>query len=236
MRGPLSCARHLRAPAILLLLAGQWGAPPAWAAQEAPQAVADAIRQAATATAPPNAQITLGPVMGAHFMPACTAALTITISGDEPYQQAAAHCTAPAWTLYVTLTVDARMAVVVAARSIAGGQTLETADLALREEPISLYAGRRIFYHPEDAIGGLAVMSLPAGAILTASNIEQPLIVKAGQTISINVRSGDVDVTITGRADESGRLGDTIAVTNPSSGKQFEALVTRAGALVQLAP
>jgi flagella basal body P-ring formation protein FlgA len=227
MRGPRAAA---------LLAAAQLAACPALAAQEDPAAVAAAIRQAAAATAPANAQITLGPVMGAQFMRACADRLAVTISGEEPYQQAAAHCAAPAWTLYVTLTVDARMAVVVAARPIVGGQTVQSADLALREEPLSLYAGRQIFYHPEDLAGDTAVMSLPAGAILTSNDIEQPLIVQAGQTISVDVRSGDVDVTIIGRADESGRLGDTIPVTNPSSGKQFEALVTRSGTLVQLAP
>jgi flagella basal body P-ring formation protein FlgA len=128
------------------------------------------------------------------------------------------------------------MAVVVAARPISAGQTLETGDLALRDEPITLYAGRDVFYHPEDAVGGMAVMSLPLGTILTESTVQQPIVVQAGQSITVSAESGGVDISIIGTAEQSGRIGETIIVTNPSSGKRFPAVVTRSGALVQLGP
>jgi flagella basal body P-ring formation protein FlgA len=218
--------------AIAVLLAGQ----PAVAAQQDPAPVDAAIRQAAASLAPANATITLGPVMGVRYMHACTTAIAVTITGTEPYEQAAAHCSSPAWTLYVTVTIDAHMAVVVAARPITAGQTLESDDLSLREEPISLYAGRTVFYHPEDAVGGMAVMSLPLGTILTGSTVQQPVVVQAGQSITVSAQSGGVDIAITGTAQQSGRVGDTIIVTNPSSGKRFPAVVTRSGVLVQLEP
>jgi flagella basal body P-ring formation protein FlgA len=196
--------------------------------------VAAAIRQAVAATAPANATITLGAVVGARYMQACTTPLAVTITGTLPYEQAAAHCGAPSWTLYVTVTIDAHVAVVVAARPITAGQTLESGDLALRDEPTSLYAGRSVFYHPEDAVGGTAVMSLPLGTILTESNVQQPIVVQAGQSITVTAESGGVEVSITGTAEESGRIGDTIIVANPSSGRRFPAVVTRSGVLVQL--
>jgi flagella basal body P-ring formation protein FlgA len=136
----------------------------------------------------------------------------------------------------MSVTIDAHMAVVVAARPISAGQTLETGDLALRDEPITLYAGRDVFYHPEDAVGGMAVMSLPLGTILTESTVQQPIVVQAGQSITVSAESGGVDISITGTAEQSGRIGETIIVTNPSSGKRFPAVVTRSGALVQLGP
>jgi flagella basal body P-ring formation protein FlgA len=196
--------------------------------------VAAAVRQAAAAMAPANATITLGQVMGARYMRACTTPLAVTLTGTLPYEQAAAHCGAPAWTLYVSVTIDAHMAVVVAARPITAGQTLESGDLALQDEPISLYAGRTVFYHPEDAVGGMAVMSLPVGTILTGSSVLQPIVVQAGQSITVTAQSGGVDISITGTAEQSGRVGDTIIVTNPSSGRRFPAVVTRDGVLVQL--
>ncbi len=196
--------------------------------------MAAAVRQAAAAMAPANATITLGQVMGARYMRACTTPLAVTLTGTLPYEQAAAHCGAPAWTLYVSVTIDAHMAVVVAARPITAGQTLESGDLALQDEPISLYAGRTVFYHPEDAVGGMAVMSLPVGTILTGSSVLQPIVVQAGQSITVTAQSGGVDISITGTAEQSGRVGDTIIVTNPSSGRRFPAVVTRDGVLVQL--
>jgi flagella basal body P-ring formation protein FlgA len=218
--------------AVAVLLAAQ----PALAAQQDPAPVAAAIRQAATAMAPANATVTLGPVMGARYMLTCSTPLAVTITGTLPYEQAAAHCGAPSWTLYVTVTIDAHMAVVVAARPISAGQTLQSGDLVLQDEPVSLYAGRSVFYHPEDAVGGMAVMSLPLGAILTSSTVQQPVVVQSGQTIMVTAQSGGVDISITGTAEESGRVGDTIIVTNPSSGKRFPAVVTRSGVLVQLEP
>ena len=221
-------ALHLAAVVALV------AACPALAAQQDPAPVAAAVQQAAAATAPANATISLGPVMGARYMRACTLPLAVTITGTLPYLQAAAHCGAPAWTLYVTVTVDAHMAVVVAARPITAGQTLALDDLTLRDEPILVYAGRSVFYHPEEAVGAMAVMSLPLGTILTDSNVQQPVIVQAGQSLTVDAESGGVDISITGTAEQSGRLGDTIIVTNPSSGRRFPAVVTRSGALVQL--
>jgi len=226
--------RPLGPHACLAVVATLVAAQSAVAAQQDPAPVAAAVRQAAAATAPADATITLGPVMGARYMRACTLPLEVMITGTEPYLQAAAHCRAPAWTLYVTGTIDAHMAVVVAGRPITAGQTLESDDLALREEPISLYAGRSVFYHPEDAVGATAVMSLPIGTILSASNVQQPVVVQAGQSLTVNAESGGVDISITGTAEESGRIGDTIIVTNPASGRRFPAVVTRSGALVQL--
>ncbi|WP_419759406.1 flagellar basal body P-ring formation chaperone FlgA [Acidisoma sp.] len=223
--------RHFAALAgVAVLLAPQ----PGRAAQQDPAPVADAVRRAVAATAPANATIALGPVLGARYMRACTSPLTVTVTGTLPYLQATAHCGAPVWILYVSVTVDAHMAVVVASRPITAGQTLESGDLALRDEPISLYAGRSVFYQAEDAVGATAVMSLPLGAILTGSSIEEPLVVQAGQSITVDARSGGVDISITGTAEQPGRLGDTIIVTNPSSGRRFPAVVTRSGALVQL--
>jgi flagella basal body P-ring formation protein FlgA len=226
--------RLLGRPARLAAAATLVAAHAALAAQQDPAPVAAAVRQAAAATAPADATITLGPVMGARYMRACTLPLEVMITGTEPYLQAAAHCRAPAWTLYVSVTIDAHMAVVVAGRPITAGQTLERDDLALREEPISLYAGRSVFYHPEDAVGATAVMSLPIGTILSGSNVQQPVVVQAGQSLTVNAESGGVDISITGTAEQSGRIGDTIIVTNPASGRRFPAVVTRSGALVQL--
>jgi flagella basal body P-ring formation protein FlgA len=226
--------RPLGQHSFLAAVATLVAAHAALAAQQDPAPVAAAVRQAAATAAPSDATITLGPVMGARYMRACTIPLAVTITGTEPYLQAAAHCRAPAWTLYVSVTIDAHMAVVVTARPITAGQTLEGDDLTLREEPISLYAGRSVFYHPEDAVGAMAVMSLPLGTILTESSVQQPVVVQAGQSLTVNAESGGVDISITGTAEESGRIGDTIIVTNPASGRRFPAVVTRSGALVQL--
>jgi len=132
--------------------------------------------------------------------------------------------------------VAAVQAVVVAARPIAAGQTIGSDDLTVRKEPDSSYMGRQVYFDPDALIGTTAAMTLPAGSILSPNLVEEPETVRAGQTVSVDVRSGGLDVSIVAVADQSGRVGDMILLTNPSSGRRFPAQVTRAGLLVQLQP
>jgi flagella basal body P-ring formation protein FlgA len=228
-----------RASRILLVLAvAQTIAPsasgaPQTSAEDATQ-LATAIRQAALAVASPDATISLGPLNGAQYMQSCAGPLSVAISGTVPYEQAAAHCSNPAWTLYVTVTIAQSAKVVVAARPVTAGQSLGLADLTFAQEPVSLYAGRQVFHDTDQLIGASATMSLPTGTIVTSDNIAEPVVVKAGQTVSVSVISGGVNVSINAVADETGRIGDTILLTNPSSGRRFSALVTADGPVVQL--
>jgi flagella basal body P-ring formation protein FlgA len=227
--------RPVRARLVILMLsAAQVFAASARGAMQDTGAVTTAITQAVTAAIPAGATVTLGPVTGAQYMQACAGPLAVTVTGTEPYEQAGVHCDSPGWTLYVTVTVAQSAKVVIAGRPIAAGQTIQPGDLALHSEPVSLYAGRQVFYDPAALAGGTALMTLPAGTILTQSAIGEPLIVKAGQTVSVQVLSGGVDLSVSARADENGRIGDTIMLTNPSSGQRFTAVVTASGPVVQL--
>jgi flagella basal body P-ring formation protein FlgA len=197
-------------------------------------AVAAAVRQAALALAPPGATLSLGPVAGAAYMQACAQPLVVTISGVAPYEQAAAHCPAPAWTLYVTVTVAQSEAVVVAARPVAAGQVIGPDDLTLRTEPVQNFAGRPVFYDTSSLLGGTASMSLAAGMVLTQDDVQEPVAVKSGQMVTVRVISGGVEVSIDAVAGETGRLGDTVLFTNPASGRRFPALITPDGPVVRL--
>jgi flagella basal body P-ring formation protein FlgA len=223
----------MRAACLGLLAAGA-AALAAAATPQDPASVAASVRAAAAATASPDATITVGTVQGASVMPACTAPLGVAISGVEPYEQATVRCPAPNWTLYVAVTVAATQQVEVAARPIAAGATLVPEDVRLQREPVAAYAGRQAFYGPDDLTGATATMNLPAGTILTTSAIQAPTLLRAGQTATVTVHSGGVSVSVSAVADQAGRLGDTILMTNPSSGQRFRALVTAQGPVVQL--
>jgi flagella basal body P-ring formation protein FlgA len=197
-------------------------------------AVTAAVRQAAQMVAPPDAVITLGPVTGAAYMQACTAPLAVNISGIAPYEQAAVHCPAPAWTLYVSVTVAQSEAVVVTAHPVAAGQVLAAGDLLVQSKPVQLFAGRQVYMDPAQIVGANATMSLAAGMIITQDMVQAPLVVKAGQTVAVQVISGGVVLTINAVAQQPGRVGDTILLTNPSSGRRFSAQVTAQGPVVQL--
>jgi flagellar basal body P-ring formation protein FlgA len=206
----------------------------AWAAPENPEAVAAAIRQAVVPTLSGGSTISLGPVTGAQYMQACTGNLSVSITGIEPYEQAAVRCPSPNWTLYVTVTVAATEMVEVAARPIAAGQALSGGDVTLRREPVALFAGRQVYHDAASLLGTSALMSLNPGTILTTDSVEEPVMVQAGQTVSVHVRSAGLDITVNAVAQQTGRIGQTILMINPSSGQHFSALVTKAGLIVEL--
>ncbi|OYV40259.1 MAG: flagella basal body P-ring formation protein FlgA [Rhodospirillales bacterium 20-64-7] len=220
-----------------LMLAALLPAGPTLAAAshtQDPVAVAAAVRAAAAAQAPAGSTITIGTVQGAAVMPACAAKFGVEISGVEPYEQATVRCPTPDWTLYVAVTVAATQEVVVTARPVAAGAPLEPGDVTLQRKPVAAYAGRQAFYDTAGLLGATATMNLPAGAVLTGADIQEPVLVQAGQTASVTVVSGGVRLTVNAVADQAGRVGETILMTNPSSGQRFHALVTPTGPEVRL--
>lgn len=194
-----------------------------------PLAVAQAVKQAAENLAPAGAQVSIGSVNGAHYMPSCTAPLGVSIGGAAPYEQATVKCTAPNWTLYVEVTIEQTENVVVAAKPLTGGQMITSDDLMLRSLPVQDFAGRQVFTDPAQIEGDEIMASLTEGTLITQNIVQSPLVVKAGQTVTVNVYSGNVMLSMDATADQDGRIGDTILLTNPSSGRRFTAEVTAQG-------
>lgn len=203
-------------------------------APESQTAVAAAIRLAARAAAPPDAAVTIGSLTGADTMPACTGALAVAISGAAPYELAAVQCPALGWTLYVAIQVAVSQLVVVAAHPLAPGHSLGPADLVLARIPVASFAGRQVFTDPAALIGASPLLGIAAGGLITAAQIDEPLLVRAGQSAIVQVVSGNVTLAITATADASGRLGDMVLFTNPASGRRFSALITASGPVVNL--
>lgn len=213
--------------AVCLLIPGL---APRWAwAGESTADVSAAVRQAAQALAPPGSGITLGPVGGAQYMQPCTAPLAVSMSGNAPYEQAAVRCPAPNWTLYVTVTVAQSENIVVAARPVTAGHALTADDLKLASLPVQQFAGRQVYFDPAQLIGAQAGMSLATGVPITSDAVQAPIVVKAGQTVTVNVVSGAVELSLDATAEQTGRIGDTILLTNPTTGRRFSAQVTAGG-------
>ena len=199
-----------------------------------PQDVTHAVQQAAQNLAPPGTQISVGQVNGAHYMPACEVPLTVSIGGVAPYEQATVQCASPRWTLYVEVTVAQSEDVVVAAKPLTAGQTITPDDVMLRRLPVQNFAGRQVFTNLTQVEGANILMSTEAGTIITQSLIQSPLVVKAGQMVTVHVYSGDVVLSLDAVADQDGRIGDTILLTNPGSGRRFTAEVTAQGVELHL--
>ncbi len=221
-------------PGLALLMTTYCALPCLAQTMQNEAALAKAVRVAAQNLAPPGASISLGPTSGAAAMPACTAPLAVTLSGMAPYEQAQVQCPTPDWTLYVNVTVAQSLAVVVAAQPLAAGQSITPADLMVKPMPVQDFAGRQVFTNPAQVAGAEAVMSMPAGMIVTQNDVQAPLVVASGQIVTVHVYSGGVVLAIDATADQPGRIGDTILLTNQASGRRFAAQVTAQGVELRL--
>jgi len=64
------------------------------------------------------------------------------------------------------------------------------------------------------------------GKPIVANDVEAPRIVKRGESVTLNFKSGSLELSAMGKALEHGSKGDLVRVVNNSSNRTIEALVT----------
>ena len=117
---------------------------------------------------------------------------------------------------------------VVASSAISAGHIIESADVRLEtiaDFPLWNGVARRL----DDVVGRIARRSIPAGQAVLRTELAEPLSVKAGDNVEVEVESGRTHLKLEARAENSGRVGDMISVRNPKSGKNFRARVEAKG-------
>lgn len=98
---------------------------------------------------------------------------------------------------------------------------------AKRQDISMLDAG--LVRNPDEAIGQKLKLSLPAGAILYAQNLDAPPLVNRGELVTIKAKSQTIEISATGQARNSGALGEMIRVKNLMSRREIYARVTGTG-------
>lgn len=86
--------------------------------------------------------------------------------------------------------------------------------------------------HPEQILGSTAKSDLKAGQRILLSAVEQPLSVKRGDVVSVEVRSGSAHLQLDAIAQRGARDGEIMEFLNPLSGKTFKARVEGSKAVV----
>jgi flagella basal body P-ring formation protein FlgA len=81
----------------------------------------------------------------------------------------------------------------------------------------------------EEAVGKWPRVPIRAGGAIRAEMLETPKEVMRGDTVTVYVRNGAAHLELEARAEASGAVGETIAVTNPESHKRFPARVEGKG-------
>lgn len=140
----------------------------------------------------------------------------------------AVSCQGPdPWRLFVPVRVVDQLPVVVLRRSVQPGEVLAAEDLEVREIaaaslPVD-YLGKA-----ELAVGQTVRRSQPAGAVLLAAALEQPVGVERGAIVTLIAANPAIEVKAEGVALEAGRIKERVRVRS-ASGRVVEGLVEAPG-------
>ena len=132
------------------------------------------------------------------------------------------------WSLYIPVDVNLYKPVVTAIIPIAKGSIVTRESLEMREMNISKLTGT-YFVSSDAVIGMQAKRPLRANAPVIATHLQQPLLIKRGESVVMTARSGNLVVKIPGIALTNGHRGQQISIRNSQSKRIVEGKVSAQG-------
>ncbi|MCC5795516.1 MAG: flagellar basal body P-ring formation protein FlgA [Chromatiales bacterium] len=132
-----------------------------------------------------------------------------------------------AWRLHVPVNLTVTRPVLVATRAIGRDEILTPGDLELTElDTTQLPYG--FLDAPQQAAGRQLRRPVTAGTVIHPGLLEAPLLIRRGQDVTLEARTGGITVRMAGRARSDGIDGQVIQVENLSSGRTVQAIVRSA--------
>ena len=132
------------------------------------------------------------------------------------------------WKVFVPANLALYEQVLAATRTIIRGEVLGSADLTLVDKQVTP-ASQSYFRDLQQAVGFIAKRSIPSGRVLTASMVQAPRLVQAGQEVILLATTPQLEVRMKGKALSAGAKGDVIQVRNVRTKRIVEGTVTHAG-------
>jgi flagella basal body P-ring formation protein FlgA len=157
-------------------------------------------------------------------LPACPALDIELPAAGAAAMTAKVACPSPNWTIYVPIRLHAWIAAMVAATNLAPNTALAAGDLARGRVDRFASPGGLVTERAQ-AEGRILQVGLLAGAPILKSFLKAPLVVHRGEKVLLTLTDRAMIVRDTGVALADGRVGDSIVVRNPESGKIVEATV-----------
>ena len=130
--------------------------------------------------------------------------------------------------IWARLKLSAPTTRIVALNSIPVAHTIAATDVRLEtveDFPIWHEAAR----HLDEVVGRIARRGIESGRTVMRADLAQPIEIKAGDVVEVEVDSGKARLRMQGRAENSGHTGDVISIRNQRSGKLFRARVEGKG-------
>lgn len=132
------------------------------------------------------------------------------------------------WQSTVTVKADVYLPVAMAAREIERGEVVTPDALVMKKYNISNLRGEPVLSR-EAATGLTAKRTLRSLKPILRAQLEQPLLVKRGQVVTIVSQTDDIRAQTAGVALKDGRQHETIRVQNSSSERVIDAIVAGPG-------
>ena len=128
--------------------------------------------------------------------------------------------------IWVKAQVKVSQRVVVAKRVLRPNEIIEDNDLDFMQKDIDQLNGE-IYQELSDIVGKKVKTLIFPEQIITSNMVEVPLLVKKGDQLTIVAKNRTLSVKITaqGKAEQNGREGDLIKVTNTVSKKEIQARI-----------
>lgn len=135
------------------------------------------------------------------------------------------RCNTPKpWKLYVPVQVAVYRPVLVANRPLGRGDVLTSADVRLDERDVATVRSAYLT-DVEQLSGKVLRRSLPEGTLITIGHLNEERIVKRGQSVTLLLNRGGLQVRMTGTALSDGTVNQRIQVENNSSKRVVEGIV-----------
>jgi flagella basal body P-ring formation protein FlgA len=134
-------------------------------------------------------------------------------------------------TVLCKATVEAYGDVVVATRDIPAGQTIGPHDVAL-EQVLLGESQQDIVRSLDEAVGFVTRTGAFAGQPVSRRGLVPPLVIKRGQIVNVEVRTGGLVVRTLAKAKADGRAGESILCINPESKEEYPGTVRSDGTVV----
>jgi len=127
----------------------------------------------------------------------------------------------------VPIRVRAYATIAVAAADIARGELI-TEDMVKMTRLDLSTCGGKVAADPGQVVGKQATSAIRAGQPVCVGAVDEPSVVKRGDTVTVISRFGSVVARSPGEAKKDGRIGDTIPVKVSCSEKELQAVVVDA--------
>ena len=158
----------------------------------------------------------------------CDAALEAFLRDDTSIRRrtvVGVRCTGTSpWKIYVPVNVSVTESVLVIKRSLPRGHKLTESDITVEQRDVSRLNGGYIVERSA-AVGQRLKQQVMGGRVITPALLFADAVVKRGQSVTLIVQNGRMNITMAGKALMDGAVNQRIRVENLASKRVVEGLV-----------